>query len=339
MDNIATLPQKKAPAEDVLLDDKQVITCCGYDFAITERTNDKQQIIRIYEKQPEESILLKDLHTAKELLVALGMDIESVDDMPTSTIRTIANSSRIIVTSGYSRADEERNVYYISKETALKEVSQKSAKQSDKKTKPKGPFQDGSSIGGDGPGTYQDEYMHMTYVVAQKKNGECLFVVNANWLTMPFFRGNDSIGACTMNSTVRRRSCSGFYKYSVTTSANGKISHYNKRQDINSIKTDMKNGNWHGSAGIIKLPGDVCGELITSVVDNLRVHYEYSGHVNYPGVESWHNSVATYDHSTIAISFDPSVSIDLNGASASIGLKLTGKTEKRNVEMEIHYLP
>lgn len=78
MDNIATLPQKKTSAEDVLLDDKQVITCCGYDFAITEQTNDKQQIIRIYEKQPEGSILLKDLHTAKELLVALSYTVSIV---------------------------------------------------------------------------------------------------------------------------------------------------------------------------------------------------------------------------------------------------------------------
>lgn len=159
---------------------------------------------------------------------------------------------------------------------------------------------------------------------------------------MPFFRGYDSIGACAMNGTVTPNTSSGKYSYttklfnigSVSTSKSGDIT-------ITDISNEV-NGSWYGSVGVFNLPNDVSDPNtgISIMHTDLQAYFEYKGHVSYPKIESYFNTVGTYTHTTISLGFSPSVSIDTSGSvSASIGIEPGINKDIRSAEREVHYIP
>ena len=190
-------------------------------------------------------------------------------------------------------------------------------------------------------GVFEDSYMKITHSAINQGNGSYKFTVNATWLTMPFFRGYDSIGSCAMNGTVTPNTSSGKYWYTTKTYYLGKVTSTPSGNITITNKSNAVNGNWYGSAGIFNLPNDPGSSNGTTVLHtDLKAYYEYKGHVSKPKAESYFNTVGTYSHATVGISFSPSISIDTTGtASASIGLSLFADKDVRNAEREIHYRP
>ena len=247
---------------------------------------------------------------------------------------------QIVVATSYSKTDLNNNKTYLDESTALQEATILKEEQNQIKINKAL----GRELYANYSDTFKDSYMKLTYAVTYKGNGSYLYSVDSTWLTMPFFRGYDSIGSCAMNGTVTNSTRSGYYTYDATYINNGTggtvTYDKGKKTSITNFKNAVK-GNWYGSVGIFNLPNDINNSYATTFYDNLKAHYQYRGHVSSPSESRWFNTVASYDHSTIALNVDtPSVSIDLNGEiSASIGLSITGHVDTRSVELEIKYTP
>lgn len=317
---------------------EKIVEVDGYTFTITEMEDSNKRIVRSYQNNANVNARTSvDINETKSLLVALGMQRERVDDLSSATLREFAEGSEIYVATAYIKADMNNNVTPLDEATALREASalknQQEAINLNRAL--------GIAPTADYEDSFKDSYMRVDFAATYKRNGNYLYSVDGEWLTMPFFRGFDSIGACAMNGTVTNNTRAGNYGYDITYINGGKITYDSYFGPItNTNKKNAINGNWYGSAGVINLPNDVYGDYSSIIYSNFFAHYEYQGHVTSPSEPRWFNAVGTYDHATISIAFDPSVSIDLNGnVSASVGLSLVGKTDSRSVEFEIYYRP
>lgn len=184
--------------------------------------------------------------------------------------------------------------------------------------------------------------MTITHAAAHNGGGSYTYTTSATWLTMPFFRGFDSIGSCAKGGSATPFSGKGHYSYTTKLISNGKITTQNSG-NISISKTQAKiNGDWYGYAGIFDLPNDIRYENMGYFVlhSNLKAYFEYKGNVTNPQLITNFNTNGTYSHATIAIAVDPSVSIDTNGTmSASIGLKVMGSSDDRVAPLEVRYVP
>lgn len=74
---------------------------------------------------------------------------------------------------------------------------------------------------------------------------------------------------------------------------------------------------------------------------NLTAYFEYTGEVTHPQLITNFNRNATYSHSTMAVIFVPSISIDLltGDVGASIELNVLGSTDDRITSRLIRYVP
>lgn len=313
-------------------------------FGITETVDSNNRVVRIYERKAgsidlQQSIVPEEINyeETKELLLALGMEQDFIDKLADEDLETYSTSPQMIGTVSYVKIDAEDKVSYLSESVAIQEaeIVRKAVTEKIEELR--------SETGAIQPlaqDTYEDSYMRVFYLVTYLGNGKYKFSTDARWLTMPFFRGKDSIGSCAQNGTVTNSTRSGWYEYDITYINNGKITYDDGGSNISSTYfKNAINGSWYGSAAIIDLPNDVHGQYSSILYDNYKAHYEYTGHVNYPNSPSWFNTTGSYDHATIANSFTPSVSIDLDGPSGAIGLDITGSTDTRSAELEIYYNP
>lgn len=272
----------------------------------------------------------------KKLLLALGMEQSFIDNLSNEDLEAYATSPKIVATTAYTKTDAVDDVTYLDEEDAVQGAEAVLAASANKVMS--GQSQAARILAQD---TYQDSYMRVFYCVAYLGNGNYSFSTDARWLTMPYFRGTDSIGSCAQNGTVTDRTRNGYYEYDSTETKNDgnpvKRS-YHTVMNSGSFKNAI-NGNFYGSAAVISLPNDTYSSQFSMVYSNYKFHYEYTGHVNYPTMPSYFNTTGTYDHSTIGIDVSPSVSIDLKGPSGSIGLNTKSKTDTRSVNLEINYNP
>jgi len=297
----------------------------GYNFTITESTTPDYTVSRTFTR--DEATTTRSTPNddeTKAMLLALGMDESEIEAIPLDTLHDYATSEEITVITSYSKRDETTNTTInLPEETALEEAAALSEEQENYAIQKSQGITTAGEMPNDSttPGFFKD---------------------SATWLTMPVFRGYDSIGACAMNGTVTPNTSSGKYSYttklfnmgSVSTSKSGDIT-------ITDISNEV-NGNWYGSVGVFNLPNDVANPNtgVSIMHTDLQAYFEYKGHVSQPKVESYFNTVGTYTHTTISLGFSPSVSIDTSGSvSASIGIEPGINKDVRNAEREVHYIP
>lgn len=313
----------------------------GYSFNITEKTDNNYSIIRTYTKDIANNKSSKDLDETKALLVSLGMDEDSVDELYTDTLYTFSNSSNIWLTTTYTKIDEKNNTSTQVPESVAKAEAIKSEYELNLlKANSNIPSFSANINRATNSEVYKDSYMKVTYAVAYKGGGSYFFSVDAKWLKLPIFRGRDSIGSCAMNCTVTPNTSKGHYSY--TTTIVDKFNHVttNKNKIEITNRQNAINGNWYGSAGIFTLPKNGANSQSSVSHKNIKAHYEYSGHISNPDQANWFNTVGTYDHSTAGISPSASIGIDIGGKfSASIGLDIVALVRSRSVEFEIYYKP
>lgn len=278
------------------------------------------------------------------LLTTLGMPESMLEAMPDDTLQEFATAKDIFVTSSYTKHNEDSNITIGLPETvAIEESTALNKLQMEYILNPESASTYGNMPSDtQTPGEFKDSYMKITHAAAHQGGGKYKYVTNAEWLTMPFFRGFDSIGSCAKgNGSATPYSAKGTYSYTTITIANGSTG-YQPSGNISISKVqDKTNGDWYGYAGIFDLPEDVNSPEIGLHIShtNLKAYFEYSGNVANPQLVTNFNTNATYSHSTIAITFDPSVSIDTSGVHASIGLKLIGSTDDRIAPLEVKYVP
>lgn len=318
---------------------KKTVSQDGYTFEISEQVDSNFKVVRSYEK-PQNSVESREalseesnLDETKALLVALGMQERSVEKLSYDTLQEFSDGETIYVSTAYTKVNETGVVSPLSASTAIEEANTLKAQQN-------AIYMDmaqGVALAADYSDYFEDSYMRVDFAASYQGDGAYLYSVDGEWLTMPFFRGFDSIGSCAMNGTVTNSTRDGYYSYDITYVNLTGNTYDTYEDDITSVKNAIT-GNWYGSAGVFNLPNNVYGEYSSILYDNFFAHYEYQGHVTSPSEPRWFNTVASYDHATISIAFSPSVSIDLGGdVSASIGLAIVGTTDTRSVEFEIYY--
>ena len=239
-----------------------------------------------------------------------------------------------MVSVSYSKVNEDGDVIYLDEETALKEAEAANE------------FQEANlmnQMSGIATASYDidvslDSYMKITYSVSI--NGEvCESIVIGEWLTMPAFRGYDSIGACAKYMTITPNTAECTIYYDQTVVKNGKMVTGNVTKSITDIKTDTENG-WAGIAAVFNLPNDSRASAYFALTTNLTAIFKYQGKIEFPEQRLNFNAVGTYSHTTLGISLgSPGVSINQDGADVSIGMSIAAMQEKRSVLLEIQYTP
>lgn len=288
------------------------------------------KITRVLTRNINENILNSEDNSfaeTKKLLLELGMERDFIDNLSQKDLEEYSKSTQMIGSVSYSKVNQNGDVEYISEAQALSESSAIN-QQLENQIQPLA--QD----------TYEDSYMRVFYLVTYLGNGKYKFSTDARWLTMPLIRSTDSLGSCAQNTTVTNSTRSGWYEYDIEQYINGKTTttHSRKTASSSSFKNAV-NGNWYGSVVLLNLPNNQSDAYTSTIYENYKAHYEYTGSVNYPSLESRFNTSGTYDHATIGFSITPSISIGISGTDASIGLDITGKHDSRSVELEIIYTP
>lgn len=329
-------------------DNVATLTDSRYGFAYTEYVDENNQTIRTYKKQQSvtrSSAVSADMskseelshETTKALLASLGMEAGFIDKLSDQSLREYANSEEICVVSSYSKSDAEGNVTSVTKEEAEKAAELRAVV----------PTPDPGGYINTYETSFTDSYMYITYTVAYVGDGEYKFSVDAEWLTMPWFRGTDSLGACAQNMTVENNTREGWCSYLMTTCDYGTQREYSIHEELIDGRNDVSfknavNGNWYGSAVVFSLESDVNTDPANYVrFTDYRVHYEYYGRVTYPEQQTNFNTTASYCHTTVGIVISPGISISTSGASAAIAISATTFQDVRTAEFgtSIMYVP
>lgn len=325
-------------------ENEKTVSANGYDFTITEKTSPDYSVSRTYTKGGTMAYSKQNDEETKAMLLALGMDEDEVNAIPTDTLQDFANGIEITVVIAYTKHNKtSETTTGIPESIALDEAATLNQQQENYIIQHQKEISTYDEKPNDSttPGVFEDSYMRMSHSAIYQGNGYYKFTTSSRWLTMPFFRGYDSIGSCAMNGTVTPNTSSGKYWYTTKTYYMGNVSSIPSGNITITNRSNVADGNWYGSAGIFNLPNDPGGSSGANVMHtNLNAYYEYKGHVSQPTIESYFNTVGTYSHATIGISWSPSISINTSGtASASIGLSLIADRDVRNAEREIHFVP
>lgn len=353
-------------------------------FQITESVDTYNRVIRTYQsntgidqtRSGGDSIVnvCDDYAETKTLLLALGMEQDFVDALSDDKLEKYAASKQMTAVTAYTKTDENGNVTFISESEAVREAAIINAAEKDNGEAvllaPKLQSEIGGSYlsfaergiskiknsisvpaGGtvqtrknNGNKVFQDSYMRIFFLVSYMGDGYYFYSTTATWLTMPFFRGKDSIGSCAQDCVINNGTRSGWYSYDETYVNFNQVSNTTRKETLNSSNyKNAVNGSWDGSAAIVNLPTDSSSNYTSVTYNNFKAYYSYEASVKYPKEASRFNATAAYDHATVRIIItSPSISIDLKGnASASIGLAFDKGKDSRVVELDepIDYIP
>lgn len=309
-----------------------------YSFEIEEQMGGDRSVIRTHKNREKR----KDGQETKELLSVLGMDKKHIDDLTEQEVQDFAEADMVMVSVSYSKVNENGDVVYLDEETALKEAEAANE------------FQEANlmnKMSGIATASYDidvslDSYMKITYSV--RINGEtCESIVIGEWLTMPFFRAYDSIGACAKYISITPGTAQCSITYDCTTTINGTSKTEKKTITPSKIEEDTSNG-WSGIAAVFFLPSDIIQNSdsifnfnSSSIINsNLVAIFKYQGKIELPDQRLNFNALATYTHMTVGVQLTaPGVSVAKDGANFGIGLDVIWGKDKRTVLLEINYVP
>lgn len=346
---ISALSTTAFAADIQSLGTEKTLSAKGYSFTITEKVNPNYSVTRTYTRDTAMTRSTPDLNETKALLQVLGMDTSEITAIPSETMQDFATGEEITVVTSYSKHSESSNqTTYLPKETALAEAAALKPQQEayflehpESVISPMGEKPNESST----PGIFKDDYMKITHAAVRLRNDAGLYkyTTSATWLTTPLFRGFDSIGSCTKSGSIKQNTGSGSYYYTTKTYNAGKLTNTTNsgKKSFTRIERVEKNG-WSGCAGIFTLPSNTqISGGVSILQSDIGAYFEYQGHVEHPELATNFNTVGSYSHSTVSISFTPSVTISTNMpfVSAGITLDVFPDVDIRNAEDEVRYIP
>lgn len=311
------------------------------EFSAIEYTDDNHQIVRIYSQIPTLSTTCYRLseqvnhHTTRTILAQLGMDEFFINQLTDEQLDEYANAKSFVSISSYIKTDAEGNISYVSKSDATNSAYAINDRIDQI-------IFDGNGDLDSASASYSDEYLHIYLLIIYKGDGTYKFSTDAEWLTLPYFRGNDSLGICAQDISIINSSRSGWI--STTCEYDTMLGSSSETQKNTFTASDMQNvtnGVWDGSAALFNLPNNFVDVEFQQIYSEIKVHYEFNARVRYPSLESYFNASATYSHTELGLAFSPSVSIDSNGPSASIGIDAITLKDDCAAELSepMHYIP
>ncbi len=306
---------------------------------VEEYEDDNNRIIRKYENNGE---LINpngdiNLDNVKSLLFSFGLDEKNVSKLNEDDFWAIAEGKDIIAVTSYTKTDKCGNVTYVSEAEAMNAAAIAEEK--------KNILIHNIESGLQNRDGYYDEladsYMQVVYTITNYGGGVYLHTIDARWLTMPYYRSMDSLGACATETALVNNTQYGYYYYdsyiySGSSGSNSVAFYY-----INNDYGNPINGNWYGSAGYFDLPDDVFDTGYTAIYSDFRARYQFKTSVVHPTLQTVYNAVGSYTHTRISISFSPSITISFPGTvSASAGINVSwADPEIRGIPITVYYNP
>ena len=316
-----------------------IIEDSGYEFTIYEKIDEYDRVIRIFKNDRKQNTTNDDLKYdyIKVVLKALGMKERNIELLNEEALQAFAAGEEIILATSYSKTDIDNNTIYLPANEAIASAQALKKQQEILKTiTPKSR----ALLSSNYSDYFQDSYMRVDYAVTHRGNGEYFYSVDSDWLTMPFYRNFDSLGACAQHGTVTPGTQYGYYWYDITYINGDNITYGSDFEYIGSDYGNAVNGNWYGSAGYFDLPNNIYNDYSSTIYDGFGAHFQYKGHVTTPSLETWFNTIGSYTHTKRTLSFSPSIAIRFpNSLSASVGISFNTGTDIRGVELEINYIP
>lgn len=290
------------------------------NIEIKEYVDSENRVIRTYNKETNAVASRSASAPIEDVLSALGMEDTAIDGLSNDEVESFNESTSITSVTSYIKVDKDSNMTYLSEEDALREVAI---------AKANGLVQD----------KLEDTYMRVWHAISYLGNANYQVTTDARWLTMPYFRNKDAVGASVQFLTVTPNSVSSYYSYDyVKVSGAGTSSGSSGNIAIRNYDT-ATDGTFYGCAVYVDLPNDYSTGTTTHRYSNFFVHMSYKGHRNFPGIANWFNSNGTYIHVHKTITFTPSLSIDSKGVAGVISLGLEDEEELRTVPLEVYYTP
>lgn len=272
----------------------------------------------------------------KAILHDLGMDDNIIDSLSTQQMERVRACNSVSGVCAYIKTDIDGVNTIVDEETAISNAAiiNNSA-------------DTGISPLDSGTNSFTDSYMRIVFYVYDMGDGTFYYCTSASWLTPPAFRGKDSLGACAMDNAIFLDSCYGYFNYScLHLLPDGTLQNENYSIPYSGYNSSIvNNGNWNGAAIILDLPSNRelagGGYRETWSYSNFIAYFEFKGVISTPQLERYFNASATYCHTTVGISFTPSISITTGDFGASIGIDFFLLKEDRRVDLPqpIHYIP
>ena len=320
-----------------------------YGYTYKQSIDESGQITRFYKKQCASVSLSRSSTTTtdsdniayvKSVLSDLGMGNDFIDALPKKSLDMYSDAISITSITTYTKSDHEGKILVIDESTALSEAAILRAP-------PVFPedFGDDNGEFSSYVANCNDTYMRITYIVTELGNGDYHHSIDATWLTMPFFRGYELIGACVEGHLIDNYSCSGWYSYDATNllgeSANTRVVFPD--DDIYVLTNAATN--WRASGAVYCLRSDVTVGVdipITTVsYDNYKSHYEFKSSVTNKTSPLAFASTASYDHMTINVTL-PAMNLISENSLSYIGFDVADwRVHRRHATIpeEIEYTP
>jgi hypothetical protein len=310
-------------------------------FDITTTINEKHQVIRTFERNIDNEMIAlcnadedknNGYKETKELLIDLGMEQYAIDNLTNEDLERYARSPKIVTSVTYSKIDSEGKEIYLDESVAIQEASVIQKIQEDKiQNKINGI----ETLEQD---TYEDSYMRVFHSAVNNWNETITFTTDARWLTMPFYRSNDSIGSAAQGCTVINDSRSGYIEYDTRITGFGYSDVYSEHKDLPSSQFQLiSDGTFFGTGAVVKLPVDADSATQSVYNTNYKAHFQYSEHIMDPSFPHWYQTVGSYSHSRKTVVSDVSLGIGLKGVTGGISIKSVDASDVRYVSFDFHY--
>ena len=321
----------------------------GYNFTISEKSDPSYIITSTYISPKTRTI--RSIDETKALLVALGVEERIIENLSLDDLQLYATSEQIYVSNSYSKSNAVTNeTTYLPKETALSAAEDLTIQQEEyydnyinnptSNIMPYSSMPNYSNV----PGEFLDSYMQITQVVSHQGNGNLSFRVNAKWLSLPWFRGYDSLGISAMDCVLTTNS--GKCKFTCTEAdiLTGYETIYRTIEETSSgSKLPVINSSgWCASAGVFHLPSDDLNTEIGATsykYSNFEVELTYAGRIASPSEPRSYYVLATYDHSVLNLDFSaPTIGINTDGElSGSVGISISRRCDTRIAGNDYYY--
>lgn len=265
----------------------------------------------------------------KHELSMIGMEDDEINGLTYAELLQYATSKNITASVSYIRTTTDGKQEYISEGQAICES--KAANSGDKEKQSQ----------------ETDEYMRIWHCVTHVGDGLMYFQTSARWLTMPKYRGVDSLGSCASYCSI----IGGGVGYDMTayieydcTVFTGIPGDYHVDEDLHEDYegsfTILTDGAFYGSGFTFNLPNDVYSDGSPLLLySDLVARFSYYGHVSLVDLETYFNSKANYSHSYIYLGATPSINFTDDDHTIGLDFSIIGAKEDRSTFLEFHYVP
>lgn len=268
------------------------------------------------------------LETKQELSM-LGMEDDDIAKLTYAELIQYATSDNITASVSYVKKTAEGMQEYISEEQAIRESRAVNSGDTEKQAQ------------------NTDEYMRIWHCVTHLGDSLMYFQSSARWLTMPAYRGVDSLGSCASYCSIISSGVgypiTAYIEYDCAVYSGIPGDYYvdeDIREDYEGSFSILTDGSFTGSGFTFNLPNDVYSNGSPQLLySDLVARFSYYGHVSFANQEIYFNSKANYSHSYIYIGAAPSINFTDDDHTIGLDFSIVGSKEDRNTFLEFHYVP